>query len=228
MEDKIYIMADMKLIIPPRHLMTKTNDEDPVFFHYYPIARIVYRKRLKNTLSLIPEGKKYKNVLEIGYGSGIFLPTLAELAETVTALDIHPETEAVGKLLDFYHIRNRVKLISGDIMNMPFEDSVFDCCVIVSTLENIENSEQAVSEIARVVKPGGDIIISFPVENFITDALFRIAGEDPRKIHPSNHRYILEYLKKNFTVTRTIHFPSFVPLNMSLYVSLHCRNDVLK
>ena len=214
----------MKLIIPPRHLMTRTNDEDPVFFHYYPIARIVYRKRLKNTLSLIPQGNKFQNLLEIGYGSGIFLPTLAECAEKVTALDIHPETEAVGKLLDFYHIQSRVDLISGDIMKMPFADSTFDGCVIVSTLENIENSGQAVSEIARVVKPGGDIVISFPVENIITDMLFRIAGEDPRKIHPSNHHYILEYLRKNFTVTRIIHFPSFVPLNWSLYISLHCKN----
>lgn len=217
-----------RLIIPPKHLMIKTNDEDPVFFHYYPIARIVYCKRLKNTLSLIPSGKKFQNVLEIGYGSGIFLPTLAECAQKVTALDIHPETEAVRKMLDWYHLSDRVRLVSGDIMKMPFEDDMFDCCVIVSTLENIENSEQAVSEIARVVKPGGDIIISFPVENIVTDLLFRIAGEDPRKIHPSNHRYILAYLNKSFTVTRTIHFPSFVPLNMSLYVSLHCRNDVLK
>lgn len=221
-------MLPMKLLIPPRHLMTKTNDEDPVFFHYYPLARIVYRKRLKNTLSLIPQEKKFENLLEIGYGSGIFLPTLAQCADKITALDIHPETVAVETMLNFYHLRDRVQLVSGDIMNMPFPDSTFDCCVIVSTLENIENSGQAVSEIARVVKPGGDIIISFPVENFITDLLFRIAGEDPRKIHPSNHRYILDYLNKNFAITRIIHFPFFIPLNLSLYVSLHCRNDVLK
>lgn len=217
-----------RLIIPPWHLMTKTNDEDPVFFHYYPVVRLVYRKRLKNTLSLIPAEKKFNNLLEIGYGSGIFLPTLAQLADEVTALDIHPETVAVEKMLDFYQLRDRVHCVSGDIMKMPFEDNSFDACVIVSTLENIENSGQAVSEIARVVQPGGDIIISFPVENMLTDLLFRIAGEDPRKIHPSNHRYIFAYLNKNFTVTRTIHFPSFVPLNMSLYVSLHCRNEGLK
>lgn len=220
-------MPAMKLVIPPKGLMTKTNDEDPVFFHYYPIARMVYRRRLFNTLSLIPQEKKFSHMLEIGYGSGVFLPTLAQLADEVTALDIHPETAAVEKMLDFYRLRDRVHCVSGDIMKMPFADNSFDACVIVSTLENIENSEQAVSEIARVVKPNGDIVISFPVENSITDMLFRIAGEDPRKIHPSNHRYILAYLNKNFTVTRAIHFPSFVPLNMSLYVSLHCRNDVL-
>ncbi|MEK7173561.1 MAG: class I SAM-dependent methyltransferase [Patescibacteria group bacterium] len=218
----------MQLIIPPKRLMTKTNDEDPVFFHYYPIARIVYRKRLQNTLSLIPQGKKFKHLLEIGYGSGIFLPTLAGLADEVTALDIHPETEAVTKMLDFYKLRDCVHLVSGDIMKMPFADNAFDCCVIVSTLENIENSGQAVSEIARVVQPGGDIVISFPVENMLTDLLFRIAGEDPRKIHPSNHRYILEYLRKNFDITQILHFPSIIPLNASLYISLHCRNNGLK
>jgi ubiquinone/menaquinone biosynthesis C-methylase UbiE len=208
--------------------MTKTNEEDPVFFHYYPVARMVYRKRLKNTLALIPKEKNYKNLLEIGYGSGIFLPTLAQCAERVTALDIHSETEAVKKMLYFYHLENRVRCVTGDIMNMEYPDNTFDACVIVSTLENIENSERAVSEIARVVQPGGDIILSFPVENSITDMLFRIAGEDPRKIHPSNHRYILAYLQKNFSVTRVIHYPSIVPLNAALYVSLHCRNDVVK
>ncbi|TSC72578.1 MAG: ubiquinone/menaquinone biosynthesis methyltransferase [Parcubacteria group bacterium Gr01-1014_70] len=215
-----------KLIIPKKSLMIKTNVEDPVFFHYYPITRILYRRRLKNTLELL-KPFRFKHVLEIGYGSGIFLPTLARLADAVTALDIHTETAGVQKMLDWYQL-SQVKLVSGDLMQMPFPENSFDGCVIISTLENIEGSERAVKEIARVVQLGGNIIVSFPVTNAVTNLLFRMVGYNPEEIHPSDQRYILGYLEKNFTVMRTIMYPSFATLNTALYISVHCYNDKLK
>ena len=84
-------MGSIKLIIPPKRLITKTNAADPVFFHYYPGVGYFYRRRLKNTLELI-RGYRFRKLLEVGYGSGIFLPTLSKLAKKVVALDIHKET----------------------------------------------------------------------------------------------------------------------------------------
>lgn len=215
-------MKRVKLIIPPRWLMTQTNWGDPVFYHYYPFSRYVYRKRLKNTLALIAP-YRFEKLLEIGYGSGIFLPTLSKLAREVHALDIHKETSAVERLLDWYQVKN-VHLASGDIMGMPYERGAFDGCVIVSTLEDIENSERAVEEIARVVKRGGNIFISFPVKNIVTDTFFRLVGEDPEDIHPSDHRYILKFLEKNFSVKKILAFPRLVPIDLALYVSVHIEN----
>lgn len=215
-------MKKIKLIIPPKNLMVQSNWGDPVFYHYYPYSRTVYRKRLKNTLELL-QPLRFENLIEIGYGSGIFLPTISKLAKKVTALDIHKELDPVRRLLDWYQISN-VDLISGDIMKMPFEDSAFDGCVIVSTLEDIHNSERAVSEIKRIIKPGGNIIISFPVKNIITDLFFKLVGEDPEEIHPSDHRYILKFLEKNFNVKQVLKMPRFAPLDLSLYVSVHCVN----
>lgn len=215
-------MKKPKLIIPPKRLMTQTNWGDPVMYHYYPITSIVYRRRLKNTYRLL-EPYQFDHLVEIGYGSGILLPTLSKIAKKVTAIDLHKETDAVRRMLDWYQVGN-VELVSGDIMAMPFADHTFDACVIVSTLEDIHESERAVGEIARIVQPGGLIVVSFPVKNIITDGFFKLVGEDPEDIHPSDHNYILGFLKKKFTVERILKYPSFVPLDLSLYVSVRMRN----
>ena len=219
-------MGSIKLIIPPKRLITKTNAADPVFFHYYPGVGYFYRRRLKNTLELI-RGYRFRKLLEVGYGSGIFLPTLSKLAKKVVALDIHKETNAVKRLLDYYQTRN-VDLISSDLMKMPFANNTFDACVAVSVLEDIPCSERAVTELGRVVKPGGHLFISFPVKNFITDSFFRLVGENPDKIHPSDHRLIINFLKKYFRIERMIIYPRFLPLDFSLYISVHCVNTSTK
>ena len=216
-------MENIKLTIPPRELMTQTNEGDPVHYHYYPITNFVYRKRLRNTFRLVRQFH-FDHVLEIGYGSGIFLPTLSKLADKVTALDIHTKTAEVQKLLDHYEVKN-TELVSADIMKMPFGDNSFDGIVIVSTLEDIEDSGRAVGEIKRVLKPGGQLVVSFPVKNLITDAFFHLMGEDPEEIHPSDHRYILKFLGENFTEKKLLKFPPLVPVDLSLYVSVHYVND---
>lgn len=191
-------------------------------YHYYLGTGMVYRKRLENTLQLM-QPYRFDHLLEIGYGSGIFLPTLSKMAQKVTALDIHKETAAVRRMLDWYQVNN-VELVSDDIMKMPFPDQTFDGCVIVSTLEDIKDSARAMGEVKRVLKAGAHLFVSFPVENAITNGFFRLVGEDPHEIHPSDHRYILDFLSKNFTVEHVLKMPSFMPLDLSLYVSVLCRN----
>lgn len=216
-------MKHIKLIIPPHWLMTQTNWGDPVMYHYYPGPNIIYRKRLKNTLALM-QSYRFEHLLEIGYGSGIFLPTISKMTKNLTALDVHKETAAVQRMLDWYQVTN-TKLVSGNIMNMPFADKTFDGCVIVSTLEDIHDSARAVGEIKRVLKPGAHLFVSFPVENIATSAFFRLVGEDPHEIHPSDHRYILDFLSKNFIIERMLKMPNFLPVDLSLYISVHCRNN---
>src|SRR5262249_4506473 len=45
---------------------------------------------------------------------------------------------------------------------LPFRDDSFDAILCTSVLEHVDNAEQAVSEIARVMKPGGRLLITVP------------------------------------------------------------------
>lgn len=47
---------------------------------------------------MIP-GRKFQRLLEIGYGSGVFMPELAEHTDELWGVDIHSRTEAVSKRL---------------------------------------------------------------------------------------------------------------------------------
>lgn len=211
-----------QLIIPPKDLMTQTGGGDPVFFHYFPVVGYVYRKRLANTFKLISPFY-FNKVIEVGYGSGIFLPTLAKISQKLWALDIHPQTHAVKKLLQAYQLKN-VTLTRGDIVDIPFPKAFFDACVVVSVLEDMNEAALAVAELQRILKPNGHLFVSFPIANVVTDTFFRLLGENPRTMHPSSHQTILRALNTHFQIEEVLTFPKRMPLQMALYASIHCRN----
>ena len=83
------------------------------------------------------------------------------------------EAEEVGHLIDFYGFdlgSNRVKdperwrFFQGDIQERtPFESWCFDIVLCEQMLEHIDNPAAAMSEIARVLKPGGLLVMGVPV-----------------------------------------------------------------
>lgn len=52
----------------------------------------------------------------------------------------------------------------ADMQNLPFEDQAFDLAYSVSALEHVTKPSLAVSEICRVVKSGGGIVLTFDVD----------------------------------------------------------------
>jgi len=98
--------------------------------------------------------RAHGDVLEIGIGSGLNLPHYSDDARTVTGLDPAAELTRMA--------RNRavqanpevnVLEISGE--EIPADDNHFDTIVCTWTLCSIPNVYQALKEMYRVVKPGG-------------------------------------------------------------------------
>ncbi len=54
----------------------------------------------------------------------------------------------------------------GDATSLPFPDNSFDCVTCISVIEHISGSgdKQALREFTRVVRPGGAIVLTFPVK----------------------------------------------------------------
>ena len=94
------------------------------------------------------------DVLEIGIGSGLNLPHYSEQARTVTGLDPHPEiTDMARKRADQARPEVDVMVISGE--EIPADDARFDSIVCTWTLCTIPDVRQALTEMHRVLKPGG-------------------------------------------------------------------------
>ena len=111
-------------------------------------------------------------MLEIGYGSGIFMPELARHCTALHGIDTHPHDEEVTGRLGESGIS--AKLVSGTAERMPFGDGAFDCLVAVSCLEFIENIDAAAVEMRRVLRPGGELIFVMPDRSPLLDIALKV------------------------------------------------------
>lgn len=78
----------------------------------------------------------------------------------VTGLDFVGEMMAVGqRKLDRNHLSDRVRLIRGDALNLPFSDNHFDVAGIAFGIRNIPMRLAALKEMTRVIVPGGQVMV---------------------------------------------------------------------
>lgn len=209
--------------LPPRGLSPRSGPDDPVDYYYRPLTARLYRARLALVAGLLGRGP-HESLLEVGYGSGVFLPELARRATHLAAVDLHDQGERVGAMLDALGVSADLRRAS--LFELPFPDRTFDAVVCVSVLEHVEQLDRALGELRRVLRRGGVAVLGFPVRNALTDAFFRAVGYDPRAIHPSSHGDILRAIERTagLTVERRTHLPRLLPLALSAYAGCRCRS----
>jgi ubiquinone/menaquinone biosynthesis C-methylase UbiE len=98
------------------------------------------------------------NILEIGFGTGLNLPHYPEHVRTITTVDPNPGMQRLSqKRIRATTIEVHQCLLAGE--RLPFEDSTFDCIVSTFTLCSIDDVQQALREVYRVLKPGGRYLL---------------------------------------------------------------------
>lgn len=204
----------MKLTLPKRENLIKTSWEDSLDLYYTPLIRIVYLHRFKMAVDLL-EGKKYANLLDLGFGCGIFLKELARYADRLYGIDTHENTDGVRQMAAKEGFL--ADLRQGNIYAVPFAENQFDCVVSMSVLEHLTDLDRALSEIRRIAKKDADIILGFPVKNAFTDAFFKALGYSAKEIHPSDHREIIRAIKRHFKVVKVNKYPNGIPAACGLY-----------
>jgi len=102
-----------------------------------------------------------RRVLDIACGAGYGSAMLAETAAQVTGMDI--SEEAVAHCRETYAASN-LSFAPGDIRKIPMPDKSVDVIVSFETMEHVSAEAQAdfVREAARVLAPGGLMIVSTP------------------------------------------------------------------
>lgn len=107
-----------------------------------------------------------KTVLDIACGDGYGCGLLAQHAKDVTGVDIDQTTikEAEKK-----YARDNIRFIQADVRNTTLPDQTYDLVVSFETLEHIAEHEVFLSEIKRLLKPGGRLIISTPDKKEYSD-----------------------------------------------------------
>ncbi|MDM1397334.1 bifunctional demethylmenaquinone methyltransferase/2-methoxy-6-polyprenyl-1,4-benzoquinol methylase UbiE [Myroides odoratimimus] len=114
----------------------------------------------RKVLKLVSE-QKPNTILDIATGTGDLAILLSKTeAAKITGLDLSAGMLEVGKQkIKALNLDNRIEMVQGDSENLPFEDNTFDAITVGFGIRNFEDLEKGLSEILRVLKPGGIFVI---------------------------------------------------------------------
>jgi ubiquinone/menaquinone biosynthesis C-methylase UbiE len=113
-----------------------------------------------------------RELLEVGCGTGLLLERFASFCKSAKGVDLSP-----GML---EHARARgLDVTEGSATALPFEDASFDVACSFKVLAHIPDIQTALSEMTRVVRPGGTIIAEFYNPRSVRALAKKIAGPLP-------------------------------------------------
>jgi len=106
--------------------------------------------------------------------------------------------------------------IHSPLHHIPVESNFFDAILCIAVLEHVENPEEVVPELYRVLKPGGHLILEVPFlqpehkvptdfQRYTRDGLVRLV---------SHHGFAVEQIKGLFTVYHTLYWQVYLWLHL--------------
>ena len=165
--------------------------KDPRVFNAYQQARYDWILKMAGDV----RGKK---VLDVGCGGGSFVYLLAKAGADATGV----ENEELG--LEF--ARENLASVGGENLHyafvhgsaneLPFKPESFDVVVSCEVIEHLEEPENMLSEVSRVLKKGGKFILTTPYR--LTEI-----PQDPNHVKEYFPEELKKMLEKYFRITDT-------------------------
>jgi len=115
------------------------------------------KKAIKQLRSLDP-----KSILDVATGTGDMAILSYRLlnAEKIIGIDISDGMLEIGKKkIEKLGLQQRIELLKGDSETIIFNSNSFDAVTVAFGVRNFQNLELGLSEIKRVLKPGGKLIV---------------------------------------------------------------------
>ena len=126
--------------------------------HVFPwVLELVMNQRVFRKLRREVLAPAAGRVLEIGFGTGINLPYYPQATRRIVGVDSNPGmTRLARRRAGAAHIEVEHHPLSAEAL--PFDDHSFDTVVSTFTLCSIPDLQQALAEVKRVLKPGGEFL----------------------------------------------------------------------
>jgi SAM-dependent methyltransferase len=103
---------------------------------------------------------EHARVLDLGAGRGSFPAPSYPFRTTRVDIERQPADPGAHR-------------VQADAARLPFRDGSFDAAVANHSLEHLRDPRRALSEVGRVLKPGGSLLVSVPDSGTVSDVLYR-------------------------------------------------------
>jgi len=140
-----------------------------------------------------------KTVLDIACGDGYGTRLLAHEAASVTGID--KDAATIQQAQEKYRQPN-LEFLTGDAENIPLTGNRFDLVVCFETIEHTSGQEKMMTELKRMLKPGGLLIISTPDKAYFSG---RQAAPNPFHVKELTEKELSTLLNKYFTHVSLLH-----------------------
>lgn len=135
----------------------KNNFTSRLGFRLVGMPHISMRLRSRKIIKNVPT--KAIHMFDAGFGSGVYSFTLAAKVMNITAVDVEKKKIDYAKSVNYF---KNIRFQEMDLTRLTFEDSAFDFIICSEVLEHIKNHSVAFSELARVLKKDGTMLITVP------------------------------------------------------------------
>jgi ubiquinone/menaquinone biosynthesis C-methylase UbiE len=125
------------------------------------LRSVLRHEEIRRVVDSLPVGMR---ALDLGCGVGHILSILPSGFKKV-GVDYSLSSLKLARR----HLPEPDSLVNASGQLLPFDDSTFDLVTCLEVLEHLEDDEKAVSEISRVLKPGGYLIASVPNQYYFEE-----------------------------------------------------------
>jgi SAM-dependent methyltransferase len=149
--------------------------QDTLYHSKNPTRRWVHTRRremIEELLKSVALGGVGR-ALEIGPGAGVYLPVLATLAGEVVVTDIEPSF--LDRAREQLNERPTARFVVDDITRTGLPAASFDLILCTEVLEHIPEWRAALAAMARLLRPGGALVLSTPQPRSPIELLGKVA-----------------------------------------------------
>lgn len=147
-----------------------------------------------NTLEKLIGTSRLK-ILDIGVGDGIYEKSLSSKGISAEFYGVDISQQQLDRAKKVLKVAKKVDL---DEAKLPFPDNFFDIVIVSEVLEHLIFPEKALSEAARILKPGGYLVITYPTSgSWQLRLALLFSGASPLLNYPKNREHIRFFNKKD-------------------------------
>lgn len=218
--DKICLMK-IKILSDKAAARLEWQHEPMDDYYLHPLIGIPSRIRVNQIFKELGN-LRGKKLLDVGCEAGYITKQLIDNGARVTAIDLIPEP--IKQLKKELHGRHATLLVA-DATRLPFKAAIFDIVLATEVIEHISQLSKFVNGAFKVLKPRGQLLITFPNENlrkklYPIVSAFGIKAEVEDQVTLKNYQTenIIRLFTKKFTLKKHYRLPWWLPItNLMLF-----------